>query len=219
MVQASLALFVVGALGAAGWSMLYTQVQGAGRVLVFFSDNPNRLGYPTAYITPLAIYLFTDLWRRTRSFLLMLLAVPVAYLLIWALAASASRSATVGTLIGLLVFLVFRQGAKLDWQVPLRFVFALLLIGGIGYLLFQAELFPSTLRSRIERTLAFEDSLIGDRERLAIAGLRAFTASPLIGVGLDNFRYVARIFCLAAATNQSPQISGSFSGNFLLPLV
>ncbi len=203
IIQLSLALFVVGALTAAGWAIFFQQVQGAGRVLVFFSDNPNRLGYPTAYIAPLAIYLFTELWRRKRSILILLLALPVAYLLIWALAASASRSATVGTLVALIVYLVFRQGSKIDWKIPLRFVLTILLLSALGYLLYQAEYFPSTLRDRIERTLAFEDSLIGDRERLNIAGLRAFRESPFIGVGLDNFRFVARDY-LASATNQLP---------------
>ncbi len=56
---------------------------------------------------------------------------------------------------------------------------------------------------RIDRTLAAEDSLVQDRATLAVAGLRAFQESPLLGVGLDNFRYVSDRY-LPTITQQLP---------------
>lgn len=200
--NASMALFCCSVMVGIVWSFVYQQKQGAGRVLTFYSDNPNRLGYPTAYLLPIVLHFIADAWRR-RAFWVIAIAAPVVYLLIWALAASGSRSATVGTLVGLMIFIVFRQGFEINFKIIFRVVGAALLIGGIGFVLYKAEYMPATLRTRIERTLNFEESLVDDRRRLATAGWNAFEESPFIGVGLDNFRYVAKRY-LQAATNQTP---------------
>ncbi len=201
MVYLSLFLFLLGGLFGMVWAMVFHQVQGAGRTLTFYSDNPNRLGYPTAYLLPLAICLLLYLWRRTNFVVIIALAIPLFYTMLWALAASGSRSATIGVLVALLIFLTCYKG--LNWKTPLRLLITVTLIGTIGYILFQGRYFPDTLHQRIERTLMFEESLVDDRSRLAIAGLLAFEESPLIGVGLDNFKYVARDY-VAAATPQPP---------------
>ena len=203
ILRTSLYLFLIGGLAGAGWAMIFQQAQGAGRVLTFYSDNPNRLGYPTAYLLPFTLFFFSDNWRRKRYLLALVFTLPVFYILIWALAASASRSATLGTLVALMIFLSFRQGFKIDLRVPLRILFAAITIGLVGYLLYQANYFPNTLRERVERTLAFEETLVQDRTRLAVAGWRSFLESPFIGVGLDNFRYVAKEY-EPSATNQLP---------------
>jgi len=48
------------------------------------------------------------------------------------------------------------------------------------------------LQERVGGTLAAEESLVDDRARLATASVRAIVESPIVGTGLDNFRYVAR---------------------------
>jgi O-antigen ligase len=67
----------------------------------------------------------------------------------------------------------------------------------------QRVFFPDTLHKRIDGTLALKESLVEDRTRLAMAGWRAFLDSPSIGVGLDNFRYIARQY-MSSATDQVP---------------
>jgi O-antigen ligase len=71
--------------------------------------------------------------------------------------------------------------------------------------LLQTNQFPETLRERIERTNQAEERavLLEDRERLAVAGLRAFEESPFVGTGLDNFRHVA-VRYEPSASNQAP---------------
>ncbi|MCB0064663.1 MAG: O-antigen ligase family protein [Caldilineaceae bacterium] len=203
MVRLSFVLFVGGALLVAGLAMMMHHVQGAGRMLTFFSDNPNRLGYPSAYLLPVFLFCLFALWRRFRFRPLVLLLVPALYVLMWALAASGSRSSTVGAVAALMLFLSFRKGLQINWQLFARVIITAALIGGIGYVLYQTEYFPDVLRDRVERTLNMEETLVDDRRRLAVAGLLAFADSPIIGIGLDNFRYVAREY-LPESTAQPP---------------
>jgi hypothetical protein len=58
-----IALLCVGTLGAMLHAYLVPQTQGAGRSLVFYSDNPNRLGYPAVYVLPFVL----ALWRVSRG--------------------------------------------------------------------------------------------------------------------------------------------------------
>src|SRR5690606_15138093 len=92
----SLALMCAGTLAASLHAHIVQPTQGAGRVVVFYSENPNRLGYPTVYLLPILIVLWIYAYRRMRQHLLLtsLLVAGSVYLSIWALAASASRSAT-----------------------------------------------------------------------------------------------------------------------------
>lgn len=203
VLRASMLLFFGGALVGAGWAAIFQQVQGAGRTLVFYSDNPNRLGYPTAYLLPFALYYGLEQLRKRQLPLLLFVTLPVIYLLLWALAASGSRSATLGTVAGMLVFITFRNGLRIDWRVPVRLVVAMAIIGLIGFALYNSPYLPQTLRERVDRTLAAESTLVDDRRRLADAGLMAFEASPLIGVGFDNMRYVTKEY-VPAATEQVP---------------
>ena len=84
----------------------------------------------------------------------------------------------------MLIYLSFRQGFEFSIKIPLRILTAVVVIGSVGYVLYQADYLPTTLRSRIDRTLAFEETLVDDRRRLAVAGWLAFEESPFVGVGL-----------------------------------
>jgi O-antigen ligase len=183
------------------WAVVSGQVQGAGRTLTFYSANPNRLGYPTAYLLPFALYLLFETWRRNRM-LALIIALPLFYLMLWALAASGSRSATVGTLVAAIVFLAFRHGSETNLRALLRLSLTLAVIGLVAYWFYQSDYFPTTLRQRVELTLMQKPSLTEDREDLAMAGGLAFLESPFIGVGLDNFRYVAGRYVFS--THQLP---------------
>ena len=202
MFQASVLLFLGGIIFGALTAMVMGQVQGAGRTQIFYSNNPNRLGYPTAYALPFILYMLTNLWRRSRL-LALLAGAPVFYLMFWALTASGSRSATAGTLVALLVYLTFRGGLKVDLRAALRLALTVVVLGLAGYWMYRLELFPATLTLRIERSLAGEESLTYDRVNLAEAAILGIQESPFIGVGLDNFRYVARRY-VWQATDQLP---------------
>lgn len=208
----SLYLFLFSGLIVAGWARIMQEAQGAGRILTFVSDNPNRLGYPTAYLLPFAFYFLIELWskKHLRVWIVPLL-LPVFYLLLWALAASASRSATVGTLMSLLCFFTFRQEFALKPKVILRLISAIAIIGLLGYLLTATSIFPTTLLERAERTASLESSLVNDRKYLALAGWRAFLDSPFVGVGFDNMRYVATKY----EQNATPQLPHNIWLQFL----
>jgi O-antigen ligase len=194
-VLVSILMLCVGTLGAVLHSYLTQQTQGAGRVLVFYSDNPNRLGYPTAYLLPMLFVLWLSTRRMRLELRLLATAAGLggAYLAVWALGASASRSSVVGTLVALVVFVVVRPGMS-----PAR---VLARAGGLaaalalfGLLISSTGHLPHTLEDRIERSVSSDaqdqGKLVGDREHLANAGIRAFVDSPFLGTGLDNFRYV-----------------------------
>lgn len=204
----SILLLCLGTLGAILHAYLTQSTQGAGRVLVFYSENPNRLGYPAVYLLPFLIVLWHST-HRSPGLARVLAAVAClasGYLTVWALFASASRSSVVGTLVALGVFVVLRPGLG-----PSRmFGRTLVLCAATGVLvvgLVSIGQLPSTLEERVSRSLNadVEDQagLVGDREHLMSAGVRAFVATPFLGTGLDNFRYVAADYDLDA-TPQLP---------------
>jgi O-antigen ligase len=203
MLRWSLVLLLLGTLIVTGWAMFYQQEGFHHRLRSFSSDNSNRLGYPMAYMLPFLLCLLFDSWCKRRFFAILFFLLAL-YSLVWALTASGSRSATVGTLVALMTFLTFRHGFSIDIKFLLRAFFILIITGICGYLLYQSDYFPGILRERIERTLMFDESLIEDRTRLAIAGWRAFIDSPFIGVGLDNFRYVATRYNVPSVSEQVP---------------
>jgi O-antigen ligase len=204
MLRASLLLFMGGSLLAVLQALVTQRAQGADRVLAFFSDNPNRLGYLTSYLVPFVVFFLGALWRSGRRRATVVAAAVLTYLLVWPLTASASRGATIGTIVAIVVYVALRPG--LGWR---RVVGGLVLSGalvwGFGWVVLHSDVFPATLQERLTRTLDPEErsTLVGDRESLAVAGLRAFEDSPLVGTGLDNFRYVAVLY-EPSASNQAP---------------
>ena len=203
LIRWSLVLFIVGSFGVVVVSILTHRATSADRVLVFNSDNPNPLGYPAAYILPFALCFILDLWHRGRRLASLLSTAAFVGLAIASLAASASRGAAVAVLVALPIFLVFRGSTRINLGLIVRLLVTVAVVCAGAYAYFHTQYFPATLKDRIERTLADDSSLIQDRERLAVAGMREFTSSPFIGTGLDNFRYVSRRYN-EAATPQAP---------------
>lgn len=199
----SLAMFVLGSLGGIAIAAIVQQESGAGRLVAFFSDNPNRLGYPVAYLLPFVLLFLRGMWRRRGRLGVVLVGAGTAWLMVWALTASASRGALAGTLVSILLAAGLPDGPGRGRGTAGRLAVVLALTAMVGIIIWRTDMFPTTLKERIERTLASEDSLISDRERLNAAGYRAFRASPLIGTGLDNFRYVAVLY-EDSATDQAP---------------
>jgi O-antigen ligase len=116
--------------------------------------------------------------------------------MLWALTASASRGASATTLVSLVVFAAFRDGLRFDRRVLTRVVVLAAVLVGVGTLVYQTDLFPSTLKERIASTVDQQagHQVSDDRIALDRAGMRAFLQSPLVGTGFDNFRYVAQFY-------------------------
>jgi O-antigen ligase len=202
-------LLCLGTLLAILHAYVYRPTQGAGRVVVFYSENPNRLGYPAAYLIPLLLVLWLLSRHAQRPVRIMAtVAVLVGlYLSIWAVTASGSRSSLLGAGVALLVVVVIRPGLG-PWRALGRLLALVTACGVIGFGLMASGQLPSTLEERIDRSLDSSDAgaqahLVGDREHLANAGMIAFLDTPLVGTGLDNFRYVAPAYDIEA-TPQLP---------------
>ena len=78
----------------------------------------------------------------------------------------------------------------------------MVMIALLGLMVFRTDYFPSILSERVTRTFTPGDELSMDRIGLNEAGLRAFTDSPLLGLGwttsgLSAWRY-------GAPSNQAP---------------
>jgi O-antigen ligase len=204
MVRWAVLLFAAGSLAGVVQAMATGRLQGADRVLTFISDNPNRLGYLATYLLPFALYLVTTLWHRGRLLWAVVLGGVLSYLLLWPLAASASRGATAGAIVGLFTYLVLRPGLG-PRRALQRIAIVALLVASASWVMLNLQGFSQTLGERIGRTLSPEDqaTLLAERQHLALAGLREFATSPLVGTGLDNFRNVAVRYD-PLATSQAP---------------
>lgn len=209
LVVLSLVMLCIGTLIGTVHAYFFGETQGAGRVLVFYSENPNRLGYPTAYLLPfLLVFWLLSRGRRPAVRAAVLLGCLVAtYLSFWAVFASGSRSSLLGSAAALLVFFAVRPGAGMLRNLGRGLALAAL-VAALGYGLTASGQLPTTLQERVTRSLAAETEvedqagLIGDRENLAKAAVHAFVETPFVGTGLDNFRYVTTDYNLDA----TPQV-------------
>jgi hypothetical protein len=196
----SLGLLVAARLVDAAAALLSGRASGAGRTLPVYGESANQLAYPTAYLIPFVLYgllhIVSGMRSRRRQVAVIVSAVPALYLMVWVLAASGSRSATLATLIASVAFLTFRRGFELSASVIRRLALTMIVVGVAGYALYQSGYLPSTLQERVERTLRQDETLTEDRKDLAKAGWQAFLESPFVGVGLDNFRHLAHRYGL-----------------------
>lgn len=201
----SVVLLCLGSLAAIAHAHLVQAEQGSGRVLVFYSENPNRLGYPAAYLLPLlvALWVIGRHQARTRRLVVVAAVVLGVYLSVWAVSASGSRSSLLGSAVALLVLVVLRPGLGLGRALVRLVLLCSVVLGVSGALLATGQL-PTTLEERITRSFDSTDSdaqshLVADREHLMDAGVAAFMESPILGTGLDNFRYVTPRYDIEAS--------------------
>jgi O-antigen ligase len=190
-------MLILGYLSVVVIAMLQSS-QVAHRVLPFYNtQNPNALGIPTILLLPFVAYFGVDQWRKGRRLAVLLVGGGVAYVMVWALNASASRGATFATAVSLTVYILFRDGFNLGPKVMLRTGVVILGIGTLAVIIYGTNLFPSTLKSRIEGTFSgaqVQHSVADDRVALDKAGLNEFFSSPFVGTGFDNFRYVSQFY-------------------------
>lgn len=202
MVQLMLGALTTGTLAGIIASLVLNQAAGAGRTLAFFSDNPNRLGYPLAYLLPFVLHYLAIVWKRNRR-RAMGMAVVTLYPLLWAVAASATRGGATAAIVSFLLYVVFLTG----WRGSARRLVVSVVSATLAVIvLLQLGVIPNTLEQRVTRSLAGGENsadLIEDRENLAIAAGRAIEDSPFLGTGLDNFKYVSQWY-ETRATPQAP---------------
>jgi O-antigen ligase len=206
MVHAALGLFLSGYLVVVVIAFTSQNVQLAGRVVPFFSGNPNELASPTILMVPFVLYFALDLWRRGFYLTVLVCGAAILTLMIWSLTASASRGSTAATMVSLIVFVLFRNGWERARTILLRLVMVALGLIVLGSAIYWTNVFPDTLRIRIERTIgpdASGQSVADERIALDRAGLKEFVSSPLVGTGFDNFQYVGQFYD-DAATYHAP---------------
>jgi O-antigen ligase len=200
VVHAGLGLLLAAKTVDNAMAFLAGRVSGADRALPLYGESANQLAYPTAYLLPFLLYGLLQVFRSRRSgwarAAAILGAVPVMYLMLWALAGSGSRSATLASLVGAGAFLALRRSLPVSPRALLGLALNLAAVGLLGYALYESGSLPSTLRDRIELSLHGDETLTQDRVDLARAGWLAFADSPFLGVGLDNFRHVAHRYGL-----------------------
>lgn len=194
-VRRALWMVIVGYLLVIGIAMLAGK-DVAGRVLPFYNtENPNALALPAALLLPFVAHFALQWWRTGRRLVAALGGGAVLYAMLWALTASASRASAVAAVVSLTVFFAFSRGAVLT-AIIVRTGIAVAVVGALAAVVYWTDLFPDALRDRVERTVnpAEGRELADDRLALDRAGFQAFLESPLIGTGLDNFRYVAQFY-------------------------
>lgn len=196
VIHATIGMLILGYLVVVVLAVVLERVQLAGRVVPFFNDSPNALATPTVFLAPFAAYFAIVQWRRGRWLLSLIAGGTVLYLFIWALTASASRGATGATIVALALFGAMGYDSRIDLRAIARVVLVAAAIVGLAVLVYRTSVFPDTLRDRVERTLdpQGEPGIAEGRVALNRAGMQAFLDSPLIGTGLNNFRYVAQFY-------------------------
>ena len=201
VVYATLASFLAGYLVVISIAFATQQEQPAGRVVPFFNGNPHALAIPTVIAVPFVLCFALMLWRRGLAMTAMIAAGLTLSLMLWSLTASASRGSTATTMVSLGVFAVFRDGVPSWRRIGVRLALIAVALILVGATVYWANIFPDTLQTRIERTIgpdASGQTVADDRLALDRAGLRAFVASPIVGTGFDNFRYVGQFYDDAA---------------------
>ena len=166
---------------------------GANRLATYYTDNANALGFPVAFLTPFLLYYVVTNWRRHGPTFSLIATAGLAYLFLWILSASASRAAAAATITGILVFVMLR-GGRVAWRrLPVRLVASALCLVGAGFAIFNTGVFSSRLEERVVATVnPTVGSVTDQRTSLNRGGLNAFAESPLVGVGLNNFRHVSQ---------------------------
>jgi O-antigen ligase len=201
VVYAALVSFLAGYLVVISIAFVTQRVQLAGRVVPFFNQNPNALAIPTVIAVPFVLCFALLLWRRGLTITSLLAAGLILTLMLWSLTASASRGSTAATMVSLIMFAVFHDGVPSWRRLAIRVSIVLAGIVLVGAAVYWTNIFPDTLRTRIERTIGSDptgQTVADERFALDRAGLRAFVASPIVGTGFDNFRYVGQFYDDAA---------------------
>jgi O-antigen ligase len=202
VLRAVLIAFIAGTLVGILTAFALRVPSGAGRLQTIFDDTAGHLGQPTAYLLPFVLFFLAGWWRSRRRLRVVVIGGVAVYLLVWALAASGSRAGAIGTAVSLFVFVGLRGITERPRHLTRRAVLAAAMIALLAFLVFRTGYFPSTLNERVTRTFTPGDDLSEDRIDLNEAGVRAFAQSPLLGVGLDNFRFVAWRY--GSPGNQAP---------------
>jgi O-antigen ligase len=197
-VDGALIMLIAGFLWRVAHTAAMGQYIGAHRLVTDIANNPNQLAIPAAILAPIALYYASRAWRNGRRIVALVGGGGALYGMLWAIAASGSRSSAMGGLVSLFVYLVFRRG--IDRRILGRVLIFLAVLATLGLVVYQTSIFPSALKDRVQGTIdtpsvVMDEYRVTDsRPELDRGGLNAFEESPLVGTGLDNFRYVSQFY-------------------------
>ncbi len=161
---------------------------GQGRIGLGAGDNPNALGFTMALGLGCVLYKlnFEKLGYSIVAFSAILLLIYVSLL-------TGSRKSFIS--IGLLVtywslFVAFKDIIALRFTAKVKGILSLLFVIGAAYYVLVPYFTDSVLLARL--TGLFESGSEGGiREGMYVEAFRLFKKSPLVGVGLNNFRDVS----------------------------
>lgn len=156
----------------------------SSRISMSGSTNPNSLG-----IT-MAIGMFCILYKLNfKKAIPTILLLGQLFLFFYVITLSGSRKSFLSGVIMILLWFIFVRRdvfkSVSTHRIGKQFVFMLILIIG-GYLFFSYSV-DSTVMIRLQRLFEGGDDV---RQSMYVTAFELFKQSPLVGIGLDNFRAV-----------------------------
>ena len=187
-IEAVMTGFLVASAAGAGYGLLTGELMeslspGAMTRASGVFDNPNGL----AHVCLLGLFATLFLWECWRRAVVHVALTVNAALLVAAIVASGSRGAFVG-IVGLMVLWAWFCKLREIRRHPSVLV-GLLLVGAFFYQVSTLVLAETFLGQRLRRSESFEELQEKEaRVQLFESGWHVFKGSPLIGVGLNQFR-------------------------------
>lgn len=151
-----------------------------------FVENANSYGLITIYFT----LLIWPVFKRSvflKTILLLFVSMAVYF--------SGSRKVLLAAGIVLLLNLIFRSKIKIK-KIKLKHIFLLLTVSifiiYMGYLFINGDIsFKSFELDSLSRLITLEDSSFNTRESMITIGVHLFQSKPILGYGIDNFRFIS----------------------------
>ncbi|MFX4263243.1 O-antigen ligase family protein [Pelotomaculum propionicicum] len=161
------------------WGLDY----GQGRITMGINNNPNELGI-TMVLGVGSILYKLNLKKLGYS----IIAFSAILLLVYVCILTGSRKAFISIVLLIiywLTFIVFKDIRALRLTEKVKGIISLLLIIGFAYFILVPNFNDSVLILRLTNLFEFGDET---RQNMYIEAFQFFKQSPLVGIGLNNFR-------------------------------
>lgn len=150
--------------------------------------NSNDVGVKLVISSLLSLYfIYKNKWKKS-CVLAILILIPIVIF-------TYSKTSITMLIVGISMFYIFKS--KNSWQLTKNFFTVILLLSIMVYLMFSNEWLYNSIGIRFEglinQFLTSSGGYSSDRLRLGFieAGKNLFKIKPLLGYGIDNFRYVS----------------------------
>jgi O-Antigen ligase. len=178
-------LAIVCAITAKFWGIDY----GFGRIAMGSTDNPNSLGITMAIGVCCILYKL-----NIKKLFYSIIGFGTIFFLIYITLLTGSRKSFIGVLlifIFWILFVAFAEIKVLSSFEKMKVILTVVIIVGIGYYIFNPLLKDSLLFLRLNGLFQQTGMDVTIREDMYSEALKLFRKSPLIGIGLNNFRAVS----------------------------